>query len=290
MTNQTTRSTLILLLAAGGSLLLSGCGMVGDAEARNLEDQLETGQPAPHYVERLQEQGYEVGLAERSSGQLTLLATREQDGETDAFEIRLERAEPGTEVESLRVGSLPAGEVPGDTEPVEVTIPSGATIPVELQTTLHSASSSQGDTFTMTVRRDFQGSGVTVIPEGSVITGSVKRAKQAERPQSGGVLVLEPVALELDGRDLRLNGSVSAEGKDLEGEGSAESDWKKIAASAGVGGILGGVLEGGKGALAGIVIGGGGAFLATRGEEVELPVGSALTVELTRPVTITRVY
>jgi len=55
-----------------------------------------------------------------------------------------------------------------------------------------------------------------------------------------------------------------------------------------VGGILGAVVDGGKGALIGAVLGGGGAVVASKGEEVDLPPGTVLTLRLEEPVTITR--
>lgn len=282
-------------LAVGSTLLLAGCGVVGDAQARALENELEAGHEAAFYADQLEQQGYQVRLADRSAQEIVLLATREptsgEDGaEGEAYEVHLNRAEPGAEVESLTVATMRLEDAPSDADPVRVTIPSGATIPVTLQATLSSEASKEGDAFTMTANRDFRVDGATAIPEGTVITGTVTRATPAKRPESGGVLVLAPGLVRLEGRTMKLSGSVTADGEELEGEASHSADWKKIAAGAGVGGILGGVLKGGKGALAGVVLGGGGAFLATKGEELELPTGAQLTLELTRPATVSLIY
>ncbi|MCG6922678.1 MAG: hypothetical protein LJF15_16560 [Acidobacteria bacterium] len=53
-----------------------------------------------------------------------------------------------------------------------------------------------------------------------------------------------------------------------------------------MGGVLGGILGGKKGAIAGILVGGGGAVAATKGDDVELPAGTVLTVRLERPLII----
>src|SRR4029453_12811108 len=50
-----------------------------------------------------------------------------------------------------------------------------------------------------------------------------------------------------------------------------------------LGGVLGGILGGTKGALAGVVIGGAGGVVSSKGEDVELPAGTVMTVQLDRP-------
>ena len=67
---------------------------------------------------------------------------------------------------------------------------------------------------------------------------------------------------------------------------------KKVSRTAmgGLGGtVLGGLLGGKKGAVVGTIVGGGagtGVVLATRGDEVALASGTALTTTLTRPVVV----
>ena len=64
------------------------------------------------------------------------------------------------------------------------------------------------------------------------------------------------------------------------------------AVKAGLGAILGAVLGsavGGKtGAIIGLVVGSGGAIAASKGDDVELPEGTVLTLRLERPLTIQR--
>jgi len=76
----------------------------------------------------------------------------------------------------------------------------------------------------------------------------------------------------------------------FEAEGTKKQDATKVGAGAGIGAVIGGILGGGKGAAQGAAIGGaagGGAVLATRGKEVELASGSALTAVLASPLTLT---
>ena len=53
-----------------------------------------------------------------------------------------------------------------------------------------------------------------------------------------------------------------------------------------LGAVLGGVVDGKKGAIIGAVVGAGGGVLATKGEEVELPQGTLITLRLDGPMTV----
>ena len=92
---------------------------------------------------------------------------------------------------------------------------------------------------------------------------------------------------------------------DLPGEGGRESistatisraaaptkkkDATKIGIGAGAGAAIGAIVGGGSGAAKGAAIGGAavtGAVLATRGDEVRLGPGAAVTTKLTAPLTV----
>ena len=57
---------------------------------------------------------------------------------------------------------------------------------------------------------------------------------------------------------------------------------------AALGALLGSVIGGKKGALVGIVVGGAGGAITTRGDDVELPEGTILTLRTERPVNLRR--
>jgi len=71
---------------------------------------------------------------------------------------------------------------------------------------------------------------------------------------------------------------------------SVQEHVDKSAEKAGIGAVLGGVvgsiLGGKKGAIVGILVGGTGAVVASKGEEVELPEGTILTLTLEKPLPI----
>ena len=126
----------------------------------------------------------------------------------------------------------------------------------------------------------------TARPRGSRIRGTVTEVESAGRPQKSGRMVLRPDYLATQGETILLDGTITAEGRAIEGEGSIREDLKKIGIAAGVGVVLGGIIEGGEGGLAGLLIGGGGTFLGTKGEQVELPPESPLIVELQESVRV----
>jgi hypothetical protein len=71
--------------------------------------------------------------------------------------------------------------------------------------------------------------------------------------------------------------------------GTKKKDAAKIAIPAAAGAIIGGIADGKKGAAIGTAVGGGagtGVVLATRGQEVRLGRGAAVSVRLLRPVTV----
>ena len=72
-------------------------------------------------------------------------------------------------------------------------------------------------------------------------------------------------------------------------QATKQKDALEIGAPAAGGAIIGALVGGKKGALVGTAVGGGAgtaAVLSTRGKEVHLPKGAALTVRLTAPVTV----
>jgi len=74
-----------------------------------------------------------------------------------------------------------------------------------------------------------------------------------------------------------------------EAEATKGRDAAKIGIGAGGGAVIGGIVAGKSGAARGAVIGGAagtGVVLATRGEEVRLPAGTAVRITLTSPLTV----
>jgi hypothetical protein len=132
-----------------------------------------------------------------------------------------------------------------------------------------------------TVTEPVTRNGRTAIPAGTEVRGSVASVQRAQRPSKGGRLELEFDQLLVDGQRVGMDARVVR----VEESGI---DKKKAGLGAVIGGVLGAVLDGKSGALIGAIVGGGGAVVASSGEEVELPAGTVLTVQLERPVTLAR--
>jgi hypothetical protein len=125
--------------------------------------------------------------------------------------------------------------------------------------------------------------GDVIVPAGSELRGIVRRSQPAERPQRAGRLELEFDALYVDGRRVDVRTSVVA----LQDEEAASDAKRKAGIGAVIGGVVGGLLKGRTGALVGVLLG-GGAIVAQRGQDVELPEGTLLTVRVERDVSLPR--
>ena len=74
-----------------------------------------------------------------------------------------------------------------------------------------------------------------------------------------------------------------------DGRGHERKDALEIGAPAAGGALIGALVGGSKGALVGTAVGGGAGtavVLSTRGKEVRIPKGTALTLKLAAPLTV----
>lgn len=200
--------------------------------------------------------------------------------------------EPVRDVPAAPSARQPAGEAPAPEPRVDVAavpeapstviavVPRGRVLSVELSEPVSSRTAEPGQRFGLRLAETlYLPEGVTV-PAGSLLTGRVREVERAKRPQKPGRLVLAAESLEVGGRRFALAAPLSADGDAVKGRGSHEEDAGRIGIGAAAGTILGAIIGGKKGAIAGLVLGGGGVFLATRGEDVELPAGALLTAQL----------
>lgn len=127
--------------------------------------------------------------------------------------------------------------------------------------------------------------GRTLIPAGTIVSGRVSEAQDAERVQQDGRLGLEFDSFTLgDGTRTNIRGRVVA----VEATHTGRSSKANAGLGALLGGVVGGILKGTKGLIVGAVIGAGGALVGTKGQNVELPEGTHLTLRLDAPVQIAR--
>jgi hypothetical protein len=199
-------------------------------------------------------------------------------------------SEPGapsaTPAEKAAPAATPADE---DKKPAyrDVTIPAGTTLPLTLRTAVGSATSNVEDQVRATLRTPVTVKGVRALPEGTTFIGHVTDAARSGKVKGRARIAFRFTRADPpgDGEQLTVRtGTVSR---------LAPATKKRDAATIGggaVGGaIVGGIIGGGDGAAKGAAIGGAGGtgvVLATRGKEVSLPSGTAVSVKLTAPLTV----
>jgi hypothetical protein len=122
------------------------------------------------------------------------------------------------------------------------------------------------------------------IPAGSRVVGRVTSVQRANRPLHSGELDIAFDTLYIGNTRYDLRGRVVSLDQDVDRGDTA----KRGGIGAVLGGVLGGILGGTKGALAGVVIGGAGGVISSKGDDVELPSGTILTVQLDRPINARR--
>jgi hypothetical protein len=172
---------------------------------------------------------------------------------------------------------------PVDTRRGDLRLPEGTELTVRLEEPLSSATAMQEDRFRASIDRPVRVGADGVVPAGTELRGIIRRSQPAERPQRSGRLELDFDALYVEGTRVDVRTSVVA----LEDEEASGNAKRKAGIGAVLGGVVGGLLKGRTGAIVGALIG-GGAIVAQRGQDVELPEGTILTVRLERPVTVPR--
>jgi hypothetical protein len=164
----------------------------------------------------------------------------------------------------------------------ELRLPEGTRVLVRLDEALSSRTARREDRFDASVHRPVRAEGRVAVPAGARLRGIVKDVEQAQRASKGGHIELEFDTLYLGRQRLDLRSRVVSLDQDAGGSDTAG----KAGIGAVLGGVLGGILGGKKGAIVGIIVGGTGAVVASKGEEVDLPAGTIVTVELTSRLVI----
>lgn len=170
-------------------------------------------------------------------------------------------------------------------KPQPIVVPAGTTLTVRLGQALGSKTSQTGQPFLATLAQPVSVGGRTAIPDGATVSGTVVNAKAKGKFKGEGELSLALVSVTVKGKTypIRTNPLDST----VKGKG------KRTAATTGGGAaggaLIGGIAGGGKGAGIGALVGAGVGFVggATTGnKQVEIPAESALTFQLSAPLTL----
>jgi len=167
----------------------------------------------------------------------------------------------------------------------EVTVPSGTTLSIELTTGHASDTSRVEDTVRGVLRRPLLVNGQEVAPVGTAVTGHVTAADQSGKVKGRARLVLRFSSLVIGESDTPMSTAAIAR----EAASTKKEDAAKIGIGAGAGAVIGAIAGGKKGAIVGGTVGAGagtGVVLATRGDEVQLPAGTAVSTTLSQPLVV----
>ena len=169
----------------------------------------------------------------------------------------------------------------------EVTIPAGTSLPVILDTGVASDTSSVETRVEAHLTRAIVVGGVAVIPRGSQVGGVVTDATRAAKVKGRASIAMrfDTLTPEGDSEPYKIRtGTVSRLAPSTK-----KDDTVKILAPAVGGAIIGRIIGGRKGAAIGAGTGagaGGAVVMSTRGKEVRLGKGAALTLKLVEPLTV----
>jgi hypothetical protein len=181
----------------------------------------------------------------------------------------------------------------------ESILPEGTRITLQLNNHLSTKLNNEGDPFTAVVMVPVYMGDRMVISKGSLVTGSISRITRPGRSKGKALMTLLFQSISIPGRgELSItaslvglpegNGTVHSEGT-VEGKGSEGSDAVRVLTPALLGGGIGILAGGSRGATigvgAGVVLGAGTVF-ATRGKDLELRRGSTMDISLDRPLPI----
>jgi len=169
----------------------------------------------------------------------------------------------------------------------EITIPAGATLPIVLDTEIGSDTSHAEEAVAAHLAHAVTVHGETVLPAGSRVGGVVTSAVPSGRVKGRAHVAVRFDSVSPKGEDERYTIHAASIGRTA--ESTKKKDALEIGAPAAGGALIGAIVGGKKGAAVGGAIGGGagaGVVLSTRGDEVRMPKGAALTLKLTAPVTV----
>jgi hypothetical protein len=169
----------------------------------------------------------------------------------------------------------------------EVTIPAGTVLSVTLDTPVGSDTSRVEEAVHAHLARPVRLQGRTVLPAGSRVSGVVTDATRSAKVKGRAHVGMRFNSLTSQGDDQHYTIRTAAVGRTA--AATKQKDAMTIGAPAAGGAIIGALVGGKKGALVGTAVGGGAgtaAVLSTRGKEVHLGKGAALTLRLTAPLTV----
>ena len=173
-------------------------------------------------------------------------------------------------------------------EPVVKTVAAGTTVDLETIDPLSSKTSKAGDVVRARVVNAVSVDGVVAIPAGTIVQGTVTEATPLNKIGGQAKVIVAFDTIELPGG----NRSALKSGFTWAGKSETGKDAGTIAGSTAAGALAGRLLskhDKTKGTLIGAAVGaavGTGVAAGTKGQEVEVAAGTALTIQLAEPAQV----
>ena len=164
-------------------------------------------------------------------------------------------------------------------------MPADTRLQLTLLTSVASDTSAVEDRVDARVTNDVVVQGETVVPAGSRVGGVVTYAEPSAKVKGRAALTVRFRTVTIGSRTY----DITTEPVRREAQGTKAKDARNIGIGAGAGAVIGGIIGGRKGAGIGAAVGGAGGtgvVLATKGEEVRLPSGTALSTRLDAPLVV----
>jgi BON domain len=208
---------------------------------------------------------------------------------------QIAREEPGAaEVDdqtSIQSDATQAEQAPPPAPPVEkpkpqpIIVPAGTALTVRVGQALSSKTSQTGQTFLATLAQPVSVGGRNAIPAGATVSGTVVNAKAKGKFKGEGELTLALTSVTVKGHTYSIQTHTL--------ENTVKGKGKRTAATTGGGAaggaLIGGLAGGGKGAGIGALVGAGAGLVGgamTGNKQIEIPAESALSFQLSAPLTL----
>jgi hypothetical protein len=170
-------------------------------------------------------------------------------------------------------------------KPQPIVVPAGTALTVRVGEALGSKASQTGQTFLATLAQPVSIGGKTAIPTGATVSGTVVNAKAKGKFKGEGELSLALMSITVKGKTYSIQTGTL--------DSTAKGKGKRTAATTGGGAaggaLIGGIAGGGKGAGIGALVGAGAGLVGgmmTGNKQIEIPAESALTFQLSAPLTL----
>ena len=170
-------------------------------------------------------------------------------------------------------------------KPQPIVVPAGTALTVRLGQALSSKTSQPGQAFLATLAQPVSVEGRTAIPAGATVSGTVVNAKAKGKFKGEGELTLALTNVTVKGHTYSIQTQTL--------ENTVKGKGKRTAATTGGGAaggaLIGGLAGGGKGAGIGALVGAGAGLMGgamTGNKQIELPAESALSFQLSAPLTL----